>query len=249
MRKELEGLPPIQSAASCVNFGERLSFLDMMQSLALKHDKDVDALHELLRDISGDEGLPRDHMTALRKMTKTTPIRWDEVMRTANVWFDRLVGAMRLTVYKEREAELKKVYADLRESEIPWKELPKTAKTFPVGIENPGRWLSEQVGSGMAAMLLPAVEASTRAETRAVSHINATRLAFALAAHRLDQGGYPRKLNELAPRYIEVVPKDPIGNDIKFATDAKGYTLTVADPAKIYDVVVCTPDRKNDQPK
>ena len=36
-------------------------------------------------------------------------------------------------------------------------------------------------------------------------------------------------------------------DEIVFTSDAKGYSLTIRDPAKIYDVTIATPDRRKER--
>ncbi len=63
----------------------------------------------------------------------------------------------------------------------------------------------------LAAMLLPAVAASSKKFAYAQSAVDMARVACALERFRLAQGGYPETLDELQPRYIESLPHDVIG--------------------------------------
>ncbi len=52
------------------------------------------------------------------------------------------------------------------------------------------------------------------------------KLAFALAAHRADKGGYPRALAELAPAYLKEIPNDLfVEKPLKYKLAGKGYLL------------------------
>ena len=56
------------------------------------------------------------------------------------------------------------------------------------------------------------------------------RVAFALAAYRVDHGRYPSELSELVPRYIDAVPKDRFsGLDLHFHLEQEGYVLSGSD--------------------
>lgn len=96
----------------------------------------------------------------------------------------------------------------------------------------------------MTALLTPVVSACTNAETRSQSRTNATLLAFARVAYREQNGSYPANLDGLTPDFVDKIPTDPLCNEILFTSDAKGYSLTIQDPVKIYDVAVTTPDRR-----
>jgi hypothetical protein len=52
--------------------------------------------------------------------------------------------------------------------------------------------------------------------------ISATQLMFAIKAYKIDTGKYPSSLTELAPKYIQTVPKDPYdGKSIKYDQQKK----------------------------
>jgi hypothetical protein len=59
-----------------------------------------------------------------------------------------------------------------------------------------------------------------------------TLLAFALAGYRADHmGKYPPTLAELAPAYIDVLPKDPFTDgDLHYKSDGEGYLLYSVGP-------------------
>ena len=52
------------------------------------------------------------------------------------------------------------------------------------------------------------------------------QIAFALAAYRRDEGGYPADLDHLAPKYLATVPLDIFsGKALNYRPAEKGYLL------------------------
>ncbi|HVS34156.1 MAG TPA: hypothetical protein VMS17_01160, partial [Gemmataceae bacterium] len=50
------------------------------------------------------------------------------------------------------------------------------------------------------------------------------QIAFALAAYRRDHGGYPAKLDDLAPKYLSAIPDDQFsGGPLIYHITDKGY--------------------------
>jgi hypothetical protein len=62
-------------------------------------------------------------------------------------------------------------------------------------------------------------------------------LALALHAHRLEQGAYPASLSQLSPRYLTVIPRDPLAHNLAFRYKNRGtkYTLYSVGPDGIDD--------------
>jgi hypothetical protein len=76
-------------------------------------------------------------------------------------------------------------------------------------------------------MLLPAL---AQVHIRADRSLTTARLAMAVAAlerHRLANGGYPKTLADLVPRFLPAVPIDPMdGQPLRYRLNADGsFTL------------------------
>jgi hypothetical protein len=75
-----------------------------------------------------------------------------------------------------------------------------------------------------------------------------TKLAFALAAYRADNGSYPPKLADLTPKYVAEVPKDIFADaELHYSREGEGFLLYSVgvngrdDGGKTFD------DRKEDE--
>lgn len=247
IQQQLAALPPVGDIVECLNFGERLVYLDLAQYVARSPQEAVSALKIMIGEYGDSAKWVEKNGALLKKLAKEVPVDWNEVMRRGNIWFDRIVAAAHEPDYKQREKSLKKLFAEFEETHKLLSDLSALAKSLPANEKGRKRLAAKHVANSMAALLTPAVNACTNAATRSRSWNKAARLAFALAAYRHQHGGYPTKLDQLTPNFIDKIPTDPLGNDILFASDAKGYSLTIRDPAKIYDVTISTPDRRKER--
>jgi hypothetical protein len=246
IQKQLGALPPVSDVVECLNFGERLSYLDLAQYVARNPQEAVSALKIIMGEYGDATKWMEKNAATLDKFAKEVPVDWNEVMRRGNVWFDRIVAAAREPDYEKREQSLKTLFAEFDETHKVLSDLSALAKSLPADEKERKRLAAKHVADGMAALLTPAVNVCKNAETRSRSWNKAARLAFALAGYRHQHGSFPTRLDQLTPNFIDKIPTDPLGNDIVFASDAKGYSLTIRDPAKIYDVTVSTPDRRKE---
>jgi hypothetical protein len=79
----------------------------------------------------------------------------------------------------------------------------------------------------LTAMGLPSLANAARAAAYAQTQRDLARVACALERHRLATGSLPARLDALAPRWIDHVPRDPIGGSRYFyrVGEPAGYAL------------------------
>lgn len=70
---------------------------------------------------------------------------------------------------------------------------------------------SERIADVLMSLLVPALEAALTAERRTSTQVDLALLAIALEVHRLEEGAYPARLEELVPGVLEELPVDPFG--------------------------------------
>lgn len=111
---------------------------------------------------------------------------WEAALRDGNQWYDRIAAALRLPDRADRQKALDTIETDLKRK--------------------------QQAAPGQAITLIrqqiPAVRKGHDACDRAEQEQRNLHVAFALAGYHRDQGRYPDQLDELAPRYLAVVPSD-----------------------------------------
>ncbi|MEM8945026.1 MAG: hypothetical protein AAGD11_07570 [Planctomycetota bacterium] len=185
---DLNDLPKISNCADAIDKGERLFFADSGLYLAAANPEEV-------ANFMGD-----DH-GSLAKVARTR-IDWNQVLRMGNLYYDKLVSAMKLSDRFARQSKLQTI-----ESELIAEMKAESASQTSLNLKLSMAKRSKAIGFILIAHLAPAAEAASNAEDRAYTQLELTKLAAALAVYRAEQGEYPEKLEQLVP---SVIPKLPI---------------------------------------
>lgn len=193
--KDLQALPPIQRTYERADLGERIFFLEGLQLFR----RDKASAESYLEVLS-----PKEPGEAEYKGLAL--IDWRLTGDICNRWFDKMAAALRPTARADRKRELAKLDAELKalgagdEARI-FKLLAET--------EPPGKLAGEAICLHFIKVALVSGLAldQDRIDRAEQMHQN-LRVAFALAAYRHDLGHYPKKLDELAPKYLASVPND-----------------------------------------
>jgi hypothetical protein len=217
MRADLDKLPPMPGMADKLDLAERFIFLDCTAAAAREGPSG-------LAKLTDGGGTSKSTMESLTDSLATSAVDWDVALRIGNSWYDRMVAAARKPTRAERVKATNQFERDLRQMA----ERAKDPKSFALSLlGNPRKAISERVGQLLIALLLPATQAALVAEDRQTMQSDVTRLAFALAAYHADHNAYPAKLADLAPRYVNEVPKDIFSNDadLRYTLQDGGYLL------------------------
>ncbi len=221
--RDLQNLLPTPSLADQIDIGERFMFLDTTMMVCRHGPEHIGKLH--LGKIGG--GGAKEPNFPMRHSHDS--VDWDVVLRKGNRFYDRFVAAMRI---KERAAR----DYQLAEIENEFKNLQATVKNsnefLPlIGLKGSGRDLGERYGDIMLAVLAPALRKVQAAADRVEQVEHNLQVAFALAAYQRDEGRYPAKLDELAPKYLPQVPGDIFsGKALIYKPAEKGYLLYSVGP-------------------
>ncbi len=177
------------------DLGDRIFYADTV--LMLTYNPDI------LRDFGFDEAAQVMSATERLGYLSVAKIDWNFILREGNAWYDRLRDAGKKPTYQERRAAFAEIENDL-------KQLSERAIT-------PGRVVAGMLSCDarsailsdvMVSLMLPALDAATKAQDRAVAILDLTRVAAALAVYRAEQGKYPEKLEQLVPSVLATVPDD-----------------------------------------
>src|SRR5205807_7871220 len=127
-------------------------------------------------------------------------INWDPALRVANGFYDGLVSTMRLKDRADRTKQLHALEAEIKKRKA---ELSDPAKLTPAltGPDATDDSRGKVVGEMMMCLLLPAAQKLQAASERAEQIQRNLHVAFALGIYKSELGRYPKKLEELAPRY------------------------------------------------
>ncbi len=212
---DLQKLPPMPPIADKIDLAERFMYLEIVM-LINRHGL------EELEKLSSVGGKPANPL--LKEIAKD--INWDPALRLGNRRYDRLAAAMRAKDRSEREKQLDQIESDLkkRKGEILESDFDRVLIGTP---EEKG----QVVGDILWTLLSPALRNFQRAADRAEQVQHNLHVAFALAAYQRDQGRYPAKLDELAPKYLPQVPGDIFsGKALNYKQVENGYLLYSVGP-------------------
>lgn len=207
--KDLRSLPPLGAAADRVALGERTMGLDALQNIRRGGGK-------LGAEFGLDVAPSEEDLKALEK------IDWTPAMKTMNTGYDRMVAAMRLQDRTAREKEFDKIDEELRKTTEKYGKGGELARL--AAGKDPGKEIGEAVGGVLMGLLSPAVRKVQGAHDRAEQVERNLHVAFALAAYHADNGRYPPRLGDLAPKYLAAVPGDLFsGKALLYKPAEKGY--------------------------
>jgi hypothetical protein len=96
-----------------------------------------------------------------------------------------------------------------------------------LGPVHRGKW----IGNIVIGLMLPAIGRVQTAVDKNQQVRSNLHLAFALATYHADQGKYPSKLDELAPKYLPSVPSDMSSEKpLIYRLEGPGYLLYSVGP-------------------
>ena len=213
MRNDLDQLPPMPKMVDKLDLSERFTYLDAV-SYAARHG--VSSLAAVLG------GAINGPLKVLLDAIGNTA-DWNVALRMGNYWYDRLVDAGGKTRRTERKAALDEIDKDMGEvvkDVFDWKSL--AVSVLGVGRQT----ISERIGRILVTLFLPALSTAVNAEDRATMQAELNKLTFALAGYHADNGSYPAKLADLAPKYVADIPKDIFSDsDLHYKQEGGGYLL------------------------
>ncbi|MBA4066465.1 MAG: hypothetical protein C0501_22690 [Isosphaera sp.] len=211
--KDLQNLPPFRPVAELVDVGERCMGMDSLQLIRRGYGGGL---------IDGVGGKPTpEELKALESLD------WAEMENVCNGYYDRMVAALRVRDRAAREKAFDKLDADFEAARKLVKDEPfnfgALAKLFGGPKVDP-KVVSRKVAETLMGLLAPAVRKVNGAFDRAEQIARNQELAFALAAYRADEGKYPARLADLAPRYLPAVPDDVFaGKPLTYRVEDNGY--------------------------
>ena len=189
--RELQQLPPLPAMADKLDFGERLSILEMLTSMHfLDSGSNVEAI---------------ENLQTYR----------DAVLRACNARFDAFVAAMRLSKNSERLGEEQRLLEQLRQLLPPNYQLDrnKSLDAYKIKIReelagHPPAEVGRAIGDIQVSLLFPNIRDTTKSETRARVRNDLIGLGFELLLFKWDTGKFPRSLDDLTPTYVASLPID-----------------------------------------
>ena len=203
-------LPEIRPLAETFDQAERYASLDQIQQLSMGN-------LGFLRDYGRSNYTSRP-VNLCMQLAMEEEIDWDEVMRTVNEWFDRLVEVAEHETWEER----RDAYGTFLEE---YQELMSENTLMPVeemDPENYTRFLAAQIVALRFQQIYMRFELPMMTEAR-----RSLRMAsMAIEAYERDNETYPRELDDLVPGYLTEIPTDPFsGEGVLYQRRGRQYLL------------------------
>jgi RNA polymerase sigma factor (sigma-70 family) len=221
--RDLQRLPPIPWMADKVDLGERFMFLDAAMRLRHRGFKELQEL--VFKELEPLGAGPRPKGPGANDRPRLpADLDWDHMLRSGNVWYDRLAAALRIQDRVAREQQLDRI-----EKEV--KALMESARRAgvlggPAAGRADARTAGRATGEALVVLFLPTTRKVQQACDRNEQVQRNLRLALALAAYRADHQRYPEKLDALAPAYLAQIPDDIFsGKPLVYRGRPDGYLL------------------------
>ena len=200
-------LPKGVSLGAKINQCERFMFLATTITIAKKGPNALTVLDEL----TGSAATGNDGLENIVYGLAGSLIKWDDVLNRANSWYDRIYGVTQIEEPAARRAAFSAVDADLEKTIAKAKDPTGLAASLLFGGKSPSDIATEQIGTTLIALLLPAMNAAVSAEDQMHMRLRLSQVAIAVERYKRDNDAYPDKLETIVPEYLPKIPRDDFG--------------------------------------
>lgn len=158
---------------------------------------------------------------------------WNEMLRIANHWFDKMVAASRKASAADRkaahtayESEFEQMHADVGHWSFGIQFYALKYGGWPCR-----RRFSRLMADLLLSQLMPSLTRIVESQHAARTQQDVTIVAFAAAAFHAEHGRWPARLEELAPKYIARIPQDRFSSaNLTYRLHGDGYVLYSVGP-------------------
>ncbi len=214
--QQLKALPPWPSAAEKLENAERWVLLGTIAELAqFGAESDLADYGRApgMAGLGGLEDRPQAWIPGLDELGSVlgnAATDWDEALRLANAWMDRIHDALGIPDREKRAVAAGSLY----------REISRPAGggllgDFAVAVRSghsPRKAMAERVVQKLVPRLAPILPILPILEDRAEAQFHLAIASLALAAYRADHGSLPEKLAELCPKFLAEIPRDVFGD-------------------------------------
>jgi hypothetical protein len=199
---DIDASGTLPGADRSIDISERSMFLDECCALA------VFGL-DRLGDVTGEKSPGSWNLIGL-----VYPVHYNQAMREANGYYDRIVAGLRLPTYSQRHLALKATENEL---------LGCASEGSASKILQPARML--------VGMLVPALVRVAELHQTSIANRQLARVALAMAAYDAEKGSYPESLKDLAGGILKEIPTDPFSDAaLIYRRKDAGYILYSVGP-------------------
>jgi len=230
---DLRALPPFPGLRGTIDNGERYFALDCVMMFASSSLKGEQALLDTIDSIErpGDAATRRESPAGPAAIQEA--IDWDEILRTMNHWYDRMVYALGKRTYAEKcealaalSKELDALCPGARKNGSTQSLFRSLLDLTPEKREKLRRRKCRAIGNLSVGSLVRYLSKANYLHQRMMQDRDLTYICLALAAYKAERGSFPTELTGLAPKYLQAVPKDLFtGKPLIYRLRGDGYVL------------------------
>jgi hypothetical protein len=147
----------------------------------------------------------------------TLPVEWNEVLRSTNEQYERLIRAWEQPTYQERVKAVDAWYAQLPNVNH---NLQGFSDHLPLVVSRDAR-TDYMTGLVISTIFTGPLDYEDRHLTNQLLH----RIAVAISQYKIENGSYPNSLAELIPENLNAIPIDLFGNPLAYRRTSDGYLL------------------------
>lgn len=199
--EQLKQVKPLPLASIAADQGERAVLLRQIELLK-QDDPSISEFFEF----------PDTEAFQNFAMIRLSQVDLDRVTSRAEEIHDQMVKA----VSTQDRSEQDRQFAELDEVFAKWQEKSELARSQPDSLDRDPQSLGSFIGETMAMSLRPSYRQRRQFDDRGQLRRELLLLSLALAAYRGDHEGYPAKLSDLAPRYLDPIPLDATGKPFNY---------------------------------
>lgn len=232
MQDVLNTLPEGVSMTDVVQRAERVSILDLLTQASRGRVQILDTIR-MMQSVTwrdepatffvNDQG--PDPLTALMSHPS---FDLDRALRRVNAAWDQWFGEVPAN-YAEFVARQEQVETIIEQMATQSRQnMPSLMAMGQNGIPDAADHgqIADATADLMLGILTPSLISAITTERQSQAQVALEPVALALAAYRLDQGGYPPLLQSLVPDYLDAMPADPLGDkSLRYRRQVDGYLL------------------------
>ena len=213
-------LPPISKLADKIDVFERYTFLDATITIARNGPQTLSSL------TNGNSPSPTPALNNILKGVTTTLIDWDHILRSGNYWYDEIKRVNSIKSPQQRKVA-SKTLAERITAQVRAATEPTTiAKQVLFSGKSLRTIASSQVASVLAGLMLPALDAVIRVETRGIATQRVTLTGIAITRYKLHHNRYPDNLSAIKGIYLDELPTDPFTDrPLKYQRLPQGFAV------------------------
>lgn len=235
LHRELANLPAFGRPDEKIDYAARYFNLDVVREFT---NNGLDCLFEFVSPIEFPlrPNMTKEELAALLSEYEAAVNRWDrqllraplmcgisrcgmllaidfnETCRTVNETHDALAAELRQPDARLRAARMREL--DWFSEKPPRLDAPTFKPGVIAWIAAPRQVLGRMVGEKfMEESFVDVATGLAKSELRRETENDMRQLALLLAAYRAEEGEYPERLEQLAPKYLAELPQDPYGEE------------------------------------